>query len=219
MDNRDTKRIQSFFDERADRFDALYDHGSGPLNRAFNRIFRKGLYERLRLTQEWMGDLEGKSILDLGCGSGRLSIAAAGAGAAKVVGVDISEKMIQLAKRRAAEAGLESVCEFHLIDFYRYSPPGKFDYSVALGVFDYVEDPVPLIRKMVESSRIGAIASYPGTSPLRGNFRRLRYFLRNCPLYLSSEASIRTAYREAGVVNPRISRYPSAGFLVMAGPA
>ena len=89
---------------------------------------------------------------------------------------------------------------------------------MALGVFDYVEDPIPLIRKMVESSRIGAIASYPGTSPMRGDFRRLRYYLRNCPLYLSSEASIRAAYRKAGIANPRISRYPSAGFLVMAGP-
>lgn len=44
------------------------------------------------------GDIKGKTVFDFGCGTGRLAIGAAVMGAKKVVGVDIDEKVIEVAK-------------------------------------------------------------------------------------------------------------------------
>ena len=44
--------------------------------------------------------LAGASVLDMGCGAGDLSAYCAGQGAARVVGADISERMLALARER-----------------------------------------------------------------------------------------------------------------------
>lgn len=45
-------------------------------------------------------DLKGKQILDLGCGYGENCMEFVKMGASKVVGVDISKKMLEVAKKR-----------------------------------------------------------------------------------------------------------------------
>jgi putative methylase len=53
------------------------------------------------------GDIAGKTVFDLGCGTCRLAIGAAIMGAKKVVGIDIDENMIKLAKENCESAGVE----------------------------------------------------------------------------------------------------------------
>jgi len=65
------------------------------------------------------GDIEGKTVFDFGCGSGRLAIGASLLGAAKAVGVDIDEASIKLAKENAEAAGVE--VEFVLGDVSEFS--------------------------------------------------------------------------------------------------
>ena len=52
-----------------------------------------------------LGDIRGKSVLDLGCGSGENLVPLAMRGA-RVTGIDISPDLIELAKRRVAAVGL-----------------------------------------------------------------------------------------------------------------
>jgi SAM-dependent methyltransferase len=52
-----------------------------------------------------LGDVQGKTVLDLGCGSGANTIALFRRGA-QVIGIDISPELIDLAKRRTHEEGL-----------------------------------------------------------------------------------------------------------------
>lgn len=53
------------------------------------------------------GDIEGHSVLDLGCGNGVLAIAAKLLGADETVGVDVDPEAVRVAERNAARAGVE----------------------------------------------------------------------------------------------------------------
>jgi len=54
------------------------------------------------------GDISGKVLVDLGCGTGRLAIGSALLGASYVVGVDIDEVALKMAARSAKRLGVES---------------------------------------------------------------------------------------------------------------
>ena len=58
-------------------------------------------------------DLKGRKVLDIGCGTGGISLSlAADYGAAKVIGVDVEDPVLATANRRAAAAGLADRVEF-----------------------------------------------------------------------------------------------------------
>jgi putative methylase len=54
------------------------------------------------------GDIVGKKVLDLGCGTGRLSLGAAFLGAESVVGIDIDKTAVKAAAENAANADLNA---------------------------------------------------------------------------------------------------------------
>ena len=60
------------------------------------------------------GDIEGKNVCDLGCGTGVLAIGAALLGAAKVQGIDIDPEAIEMAGANAALLGVD--VEFIIAD-------------------------------------------------------------------------------------------------------
>jgi len=76
---------------------------------------------RGRLPQQIIDDcIAGKTILDMGCGSGRYSIALARAGAKRVVGIDIQRKSFAAAERWCRQHGLAVTfleANFHNLPF------------------------------------------------------------------------------------------------------
>jgi putative methylase len=54
-------------------------------------------------------DVTGKSVLDLGCGTGRLALGASFVGAKEVVGIDIDRSAIQTASQNKKNTGLSNV--------------------------------------------------------------------------------------------------------------
>jgi putative methylase len=73
-----------------------------------------------------MGDIEGKAVLDLGCGTGILGIGAKLLGAEKVVGVEIDEKALAQARSNCVKAGVE----MELLQMDVSELQGKFDTVV-----------------------------------------------------------------------------------------
>ncbi|MBD2796206.1 class I SAM-dependent methyltransferase [Xenorhabdus sp. 18] len=88
------------------------------------------------------GDVRGKSILDLACGYGYFGRELRQRGASKVVGVDISEKMIELARAKSEQYGDD--LEFHVQNVCDMKSFGKFDIVIAAWLFNYAESPEDL---------------------------------------------------------------------------
>jgi len=91
------------------------------------RISRTYLYDINLFNQ--IGDLKGKSILDLACGDGRLTREIKKRGADKVLGIDISEEMIKIALKKEAEDKLN--IDYKVGAVGELGKLGKFDIIVA----------------------------------------------------------------------------------------
>jgi len=70
-------------------------------------------------------DIIGKTVLDLGCGTGRLALAASFLGAQLVVGVDIDKAAIKIASENSEKAGLKANVQWIVGDINAIS--GRFD--------------------------------------------------------------------------------------------
>ena len=71
--------------------------------------FGTGTHPTTRLCLQWLSDLSlaGKTVLDYGCGSGILAMAAAALGAANVFGVDIDPQAVDTARYNTEANGLQ----------------------------------------------------------------------------------------------------------------
>jgi 2-polyprenyl-3-methyl-5-hydroxy-6-metoxy-1,4-benzoquinol methylase len=127
-------------------------------------------------------------VLVLGCGPGHYTIALARQ-VAEAVGIDFAESTSALAREQARTAGLADRCEFIVGDFYSLKPEPAFDFVVVMGVMDYIDDPKPLLAKIISMADKRAFISFPQAGGILAWQRRLRYRSR-CPLYLYSEAQI-----------------------------
>jgi 2-polyprenyl-3-methyl-5-hydroxy-6-metoxy-1,4-benzoquinol methylase len=203
-------RTQRYFHEHASQFDSIYHEGQ-PLHRAFNRTFRKAIYERFGITFDQAGSVNGKTVLDIGCGSGRYAVEFARRGAARVVGIDYAPNMLALARQYAQTTNMADRCEFIEGDFTTHLVNQRFDVVIAIGVFDYQEKPVEFLRKMAQHSQGKIIASFPGRSLIRMPLRKFRYWLGNCPVLFYREQEVRDIGRDAGLRTVDIIPIHSSG--------
>ncbi len=78
--------------------------------------FGTGTHPTTALCLKWLDslDLAGKTVIDFGCGSGILAIAAIKLGAAKVIGIDIDPQALQASKDNAERNGVADKIEVYL---------------------------------------------------------------------------------------------------------
>ena len=86
---------------------------------------------------ELIPDISGKSVLDLGCGFGHNCIDFVKRGAKGVVGIDISEKMLDTAKKESADEKIKYI-NMSMNDIGGLKE--KFDLVYSSLAFHYVED-------------------------------------------------------------------------------
>ena len=116
--------------------------------------------EGLKSAGEWhqlqalIPPLEGKVVLDLGCGYGWHSKYAADQGALSVLGLDLSERMIREAKKRnAADAIVYRVCG---VEEYEY-PKDCYDFVISNLALHYIADLDFVFQKVFQTLKPGGI--------------------------------------------------------------
>ncbi|MBM4070229.1 MAG: class I SAM-dependent methyltransferase [Planctomycetes bacterium] len=114
-----------------------------------------------------IGDLTGKKVIDIACGEGFFTRKLLQAGAATVVGVDIAERMIELA--RAQEVAAPLGIEYRVEDARALVPQQAFDLAVSAWLLVYAHDRAELAdmcrglaRRLRSGGRFVTFTTNPG---------------------------------------------------------
>jgi|YelNatPaOPRAMG01_1025707.scaffolds.fasta_scaffold03271_2 2-polyprenyl-3-methyl-5-hydroxy-6-metoxy-1,4-benzoquinol methylase len=189
-------KIKKYFSEKAFSFDAIYSQNTSPLRLYLNRLLRWDMIERMKMAYNRLSKENINTILDIGCGSGRLALELAKIGK-KVLGIDFSSKMIEMANDFKEKTKRENV-EFLCLDILDYKPDKEFDASLALGFFDYTKDPLMYLKKISSLTKYLLIATFPRKGTLRAFIRKMRLSILGCPVYFYTAKEINSLLDKAG---------------------
>lgn len=145
--------------------------------------FRKPIRKRKEILLGILKDrVKGKTIVELGCGSGGLCFDLLELGATKVIGIDIANEAINIANIKAEELGVNNVCEFYVSDAGKDMDIPSADIVIGLGFIDYLC--LPDLRKLLTQLKCEFIFSFPEK---KTNFINiLHYFYlksQGCPIF------------------------------------
>ncbi len=127
--------------------DSVFFEKYGQMSRSRQGLAGAGEWETLK---KLLPDFRGKRVLDLGCGYGWHCIHAAEQGAQSVIGVDISGKMLEVARQKTAFPAVEyRLSAIEDVSF----PPDSFDIVLSSLALHYVcsyEEVVQNVRRMLQ---------------------------------------------------------------------
>lgn len=153
----------------AEAFDAL--RFSGPIGRLIAE-------EQEEVIARFLTPVAGRSVLDVGTGTGRAAIALASRGAS-VTGVDASAEMLAVAERRAAAAGVAVTLargDAHGLAF----GDRAFDAVICLRVLMHAPGWHASVAELCRVARTRVVFDYPAlmsAAALQAAFRRAAYAL------------------------------------------
>jgi 2-polyprenyl-3-methyl-5-hydroxy-6-metoxy-1,4-benzoquinol methylase len=195
-----------FWNNEADSFQRIYTHKKSRFANVLDKLFRKDMYQRFAFTIENCEPVANRSFLDVGCGNGLYSLELARRGAARVVGIDIAEVMVELCKRSSVAENLDDRCTFTQTDLLAYDSESHFNVSFGIGLFDYIRDPLPVLRKMRELSNDKVILSVPRYWTWRAPVRKLRLSIKGCDVVFYTAARIKKLMAAAGFSRHTLTR-------------
>lgn len=91
---------------------------------------------------EFFYKIQGKIIIDFGCGDGADAIEMAKKGAKRVIGIDIRDEVLEIARHKAIAAGVQNTCVF------TFRTKEVADIVVSLDAFEHFADPAEILRIM-----------------------------------------------------------------------
>ena len=211
-------RTGRFFGGYAEQFDEIYalQRQRGILG-WLNRRLRASMLLRYERTFDALRPLEGRSVLDIGCGSGRYVGTSLARGAARVVGIDLSEEMLELARRAISRTeAFVGKANFVCDDFLTHTFDERYDYGIVMGVMDYIEDAAEFVGKLSQVIRGKAALSFPVAESIWALQRKIRYRLRKCPLYFYERDQLERLLAASPFATWSISRIRRDYFVVVS---
>ena len=100
---------------------------------------------RLDYIEQQAGGLQGRKVVDIGCGGGLLSEGMAARGA-EVTGIDLAEQSLDVARLHLHESGLEVDYRHISAEDFAAQNPTDFDVVTCLEMLEHVPDPQSIVQ-------------------------------------------------------------------------
>ena len=200
--NKDSQEVKTFFDGYASDFDSIYGHTDkrGPIDKLADKWFRKVMLLRFKETLKRSSNSSIKTIVDIGCGPGLYCVEFLKQGK-EVVAIDLAENMLSIADAHVKKHALDSVDKITYLhaNYLEHNFDQQYDAACLMGLFDYIKDPVELFEKLKKDITKEVYASFPKSGGFLAWQRKVRYDMRNCPLYLYTLEDIKTIMNKVGL--------------------
>ena len=136
-------RVAEEFDRQASRYDR-------------SLTVRRYQSQTQALVLDRLSIRPGMHVLDLGCGTGTASLALASRlnGTGKFIGVDVSPKMLEQARRKLSQSGLTNV-EFVLGSAHKLGYEATFDVVFSTSAYHHFADKTDIFRRVWQSLKRG----------------------------------------------------------------
>jgi 2-polyprenyl-3-methyl-5-hydroxy-6-metoxy-1,4-benzoquinol methylase len=192
--------VKKFFHGYAADFDSIYGHSKkrGAADKLMDKLFRQSMLLRFEETLKASSNPAIHTLLDVGCGSGVYCIEFLNQGKT-VVGLDLAEGMLKIAEEKTAAFKNTGKISFVLSDYMDYKAIEKFDAACLMGVFDYIKEAVPFIKKLQTDITKELYMSFPKKMGFLTWQRKVRYNRRHCPLYFYTNRSLIDIMDKAGL--------------------
>lgn len=140
--------------------DQVFFEKYSQMSRSKEGLEGAGEWETLK---KLLPSFKGKRVLDLGCGYGWHCIYAIEQGAESAVGIDISEKMLEMAREKTGTANVSyECCAIEDIDFQEDS----FDIVLSSLAMHYVESFENVVKKVRKILKPGGVFVYSVEHPI-----------------------------------------------------
>ncbi len=196
----ETQAVANFFGSYAAHFDSIYGHTRqrNAWQKMIDRYFRRSMQLRFELVLQYAAKTDLHTILDVGCGGGVYCMALANLGKT-VTGLDIAAEMLELAQEKTK--ALQVKVQYIHSGYLEHRFAEKFDAALLMGFFDYVQDPMPIFKKLEQEVASELWMSFPKAGGLLAWQRKIRYQQRNCPLYYYQLSDLKALLVQMGWQN------------------
>jgi 2-polyprenyl-6-hydroxyphenyl methylase/3-demethylubiquinone-9 3-methyltransferase len=113
---------------------------------------------RIEFIQSY-ADIAGKRIVDVGCGGGILTEGLAKFGA-DVLGIDLSEELIDIADLHGLESGVNAHYQKISAEALAQQQPGSFDHVTCMEMLEHVPDPGSIISACASLVKPGGMVFF-----------------------------------------------------------
>jgi 2-polyprenyl-3-methyl-5-hydroxy-6-metoxy-1,4-benzoquinol methylase len=156
----------------AERYDAV--RFSSVAGQVFNAL------EKKMVQRAFAGVPKDAHVIDVPCGTGRLAEPLLELGYS-IVGVDISDAMLVVAKRRLQRFGSQFVAKTADVRELAKQAPSSFDYALCARVLMHfpLDEQIVFLRSVAQIARKGVIFTQSLDTPYQRSRRRLKRLLRH----------------------------------------
>ncbi len=198
----ETKDVEMFFHGYAADFDSIYGHTKkrSAWDKFLDKYFRRSMRLRYNLVLKYAANTNIETILDVGCGGGVYCEALLNMGKT-LTGLDIADGMLKLAEQKTKRFMAESKVNYIHSGYIEHTFAEEFDTAVLVGFFDYIKSPLEIFEKLKTEVNKELLMSFPKSGGFLGWQRKIRYRMRNCPLYYYSKSDLESMFAKVGWQN------------------
>lgn len=159
----------------------------------------RSLEEQMKGLDRALAECKDKTVLDLGCAEGLIGLEFAKAGAKQVLGIELLESHLQIARKACKGWPQMQFVRSHLGEYMLANPqPQQFDIVLALGIIHKLDEPGVLLNWAARSAKTLLCFRAPAHTEKKGD----DYFVKS--KFTDARCNVPATMRKHGFVDEGI---------------